>query len=682
MGRESRPVSCHFCRDRKLRCSRVFPCTNCTARGVSCPPVQRAVSRKSSPPGIHPEVLRRLERLEALLPLQTNGPPPISAAPTVVAPSSTANSQHRLPPRLQNLVKDAMFIDRTCFSTLLIDSAFNNELLVRTHPIKLLLQLPSNGFYGPTLSVSGMADATKCVWLPSPDEAEVLVRKYLADTSYTHHVVHGPSLCRLVAGVFEHLQLGFTSIPKGILILLLAIFAAVTHSWTTYDDRLNMFSDCKEANTQSVFWIKLAFDVLGGVQKKSDISLECIQGLIILNGTIHNIEGISPRASATLSRAIAMSRELGLHRLDYNQHDSTSSVVPLFTGVKAEVGRRVWWHLVATDWIMACFSGPQKGTYSINPHHMAVRKPLNLNDEDMTDEDLIPQAIERPTSMSYFLQRIRLSEAIRSFNDRAPLIGFDPYAAGYDHVLEMDVMIQSFLRDVPPFFFGDSGAPDQFLCMEFEQSRSYIFQRHVLILLVHGLRCRLHLPYLARGTLEPTFTPSLEAALESARLIIDAEELLRNEAYDFTRGRFRLGAVAYGYFLALAVLVLNLSHGANRDENEQASKRREIERAWNILEEAEAQSTLISGAVEMLKLVMKRHNVLLFVNSGSGSQPSENETSELGRIIRSEEGDLSSLKVSNAFNSAQHFEGLESGMNVNDGSWENLLGIIDASFIS
>lgn len=547
-----------------------------------------------------------------------------------------------------------------------------------------------------------MADATKCVWLPSPDEAEVLVRKYLADTSYTHHVVHGPSLCRLVAGVFEHLQLGFTSIPKGILILLLAIFAAVTHSWTTYDDRLNMFSDCKEANTQSVFWIKLAFDVLGGVQKKSDISLECIQGLIILNGTIHNIEGISPRASATLSRAIAMSRELGLHRLDYNQHDSTSSFVPVFTGVKAEVGRRVWWHLVATDWyafffnlvcfpsvfinsrcrMMACFSGPQKGTYSINPHHMAVRKPLNLNDEDMTDEHLIPQAIERPTSMSYFLQRIRLSEAIRSFNDRAPLIGFDPYAVGYDHVLEMDVMIQSFLQDVPPFFFGDSRAPDQFLSMEFEQSRSYIFQRHVLILLVHGLRCRLHLPYLARGTLEPTFTPSLEAALESARLIIDAEKLLRNEAYDFTRGRFRLGAVAYGYFLALAVLVLNLSHGANRDENEQASKRKEIESAWSILEEAEAQSTLINGAVEMLKLVMNRHNVVLFVNSGTGPQPSENETPELGRIIRSEEGDLSSLKVSNAFNSEQHFEGLESGMNVNDGSWENLLGIIDASFIS
>jgi hypothetical protein len=31
-----RPVSCHFCRTRKLRCSRQFPCPNCTTRGINC----------------------------------------------------------------------------------------------------------------------------------------------------------------------------------------------------------------------------------------------------------------------------------------------------------------------------------------------------------------------------------------------------------------------------------------------------------------------------------------------------------------------------------------------------------------------------------------------------------------------------------------------------------------------
>ena len=31
-----RPVSCHFCRSRKLRCSRQLPCSNCSTREISC----------------------------------------------------------------------------------------------------------------------------------------------------------------------------------------------------------------------------------------------------------------------------------------------------------------------------------------------------------------------------------------------------------------------------------------------------------------------------------------------------------------------------------------------------------------------------------------------------------------------------------------------------------------------
>lgn len=35
-SREPRPVSCHFCRRRKLRCSRQFPCDNCSVRSITC----------------------------------------------------------------------------------------------------------------------------------------------------------------------------------------------------------------------------------------------------------------------------------------------------------------------------------------------------------------------------------------------------------------------------------------------------------------------------------------------------------------------------------------------------------------------------------------------------------------------------------------------------------------------
>lgn len=34
--RRQNPVSCSFCRSKKLKCDRVSPCSNCVARGIDC----------------------------------------------------------------------------------------------------------------------------------------------------------------------------------------------------------------------------------------------------------------------------------------------------------------------------------------------------------------------------------------------------------------------------------------------------------------------------------------------------------------------------------------------------------------------------------------------------------------------------------------------------------------------
>lgn len=77
-----RPVSCHFCRTRKLRCSRLFPCPNCTTRGLNCqlhsskPLATNPRNKKVEPDGrehlTNPELLARLQRLESIV-LKTGG---------------------------------------------------------------------------------------------------------------------------------------------------------------------------------------------------------------------------------------------------------------------------------------------------------------------------------------------------------------------------------------------------------------------------------------------------------------------------------------------------------------------------------------------------------------------------------------------------------------------------------
>lgn len=64
-GNRQKPVSCRFCRSRKLRCSRVSPCSNCVSRGIRCE-LEDAIG---SLQGIlrEPELLERIRKLEKLV---------------------------------------------------------------------------------------------------------------------------------------------------------------------------------------------------------------------------------------------------------------------------------------------------------------------------------------------------------------------------------------------------------------------------------------------------------------------------------------------------------------------------------------------------------------------------------------------------------------------------------------
>jgi ribosomal protein S12 methylthiotransferase accessory factor YcaO len=62
------PTSCQSCRSKKLRCNRVSPCSNCTARGVACTflvPPRRQTDTGSTQ--TNAELRARIERLESLL---------------------------------------------------------------------------------------------------------------------------------------------------------------------------------------------------------------------------------------------------------------------------------------------------------------------------------------------------------------------------------------------------------------------------------------------------------------------------------------------------------------------------------------------------------------------------------------------------------------------------------------
>ena len=206
-------------------------------------------------------------------------------------------------------------------------------------------QVTGTGPYHDRISPFPFADfeQSRCVWLPQYSEAKILLEKFIQDIEYIHHVVHCPSLLSVLNDVYVSLsQQG--QVKPGPIILLLSIFASCTHSWVRGDSGRGLFSTPGEANSQSQLWLTVAHDILDIATRTALVSIEGIQGIMISSFVLANMEGISRRCRSLFSTALVLARELGLHCID------RPSNACLANSAQAEIGRRIWWYLAASDW--------------------------------------------------------------------------------------------------------------------------------------------------------------------------------------------------------------------------------------------------------------------------------------------------------------------------------------------
>ncbi|KAF5624136.1 zinc finger transcription factor YRR1 [Fusarium sp. NRRL 52700] len=650
MGRQprQRPVSCNFCRVRKLRCSREFPCSNCTSRGVQCQaqdppratgPSSRPVPKRAgggggpSSAGKEADILSRLERLEALLAERNKETDSNSNSRTIPsAPSSVEGSDvasrtqleplQPLPINVQNLTADALWLESSCLGP-------------KPSPSCYIFQNSSvpSGF----LSL----EPTRCIWLPQRHETKVLVHKYTSVITFMHHIVHIPSLYKLVDEVYDAVEKG-TQASLCSVLLMLAVCTNVTYTWTAVDNNMTpLFSDYTEANNQSFGWLKSTFDVFDASQRRSEIGLELAQGLIIVSFVLLNLEGVSSRARNCFFNSITICRELGLHRLDH-PHNPPSVQIPQLSPLKMETARRVWWYLVGTD------------------AQMNVRKPLNADDEDLIEGQEL---------------RVKLADVVRNFTDRVPLTNSsNPDVYAYDLILEVDGAIERFIEDLPPFLKFNTDELQQLPATDTHNRPGLIIQRHVMNVFVHGQRCKLHLPYLARGAVEPAYARSRRVCLDSARMVIRTEHHLEKEATTFNSTRLRLCLVLHSVFIASIVLILDFCLGADTDEKEQ--RREDLLEAWDILEAAKELSRPTARIQDLLAQVMKKHKVTLPVGK-ERQRPVGCEN--LPPTPSSSTAILSNGTTPNdAIASVQELSDMGLNMDLEGMDWENLLWGLEA----
>ncbi|KIW69703.1 hypothetical protein PV04_05565 [Phialophora macrospora] len=692
------PVSCQFCRSKKLKCNRQNPCSNCSSRGLPCDGNFASHARR------HPEaagdagelsVLARLKRLEDIVLGTPSEPQPngtgvtashdlqwkATSSPSLACVSPASEYQEAVHSLEETGARDGPWTARG------LDIRIMSTHQIAVDQDKLI----------------HVQTASKGLCMPPKAEATLLFDHYFRYVDLLQHVVYIPTVRLSLETVYASLENGLPVTPSEV-VLLLAIFASAAALCTYFPGETRAFMSHTDAVQASTFWTNSALEALEFTRRSVARRLADIQAGIILGFLLFHSEGFSTRSRCLFASGVSMARDLLLHKIDAPGNQAASSPSnrdPL----EAEIKRRVWWHVVATDWLLALSGGPQEGTYFVQPRHMHVNLPCNIDDDDLVHGNPpVGKPLSEPTIMSYYIQRIKLANICREVIDMMPLTSFELGTVNYQDVINLDRKFVAFFHDLPGFFKVDERHIRESEPIMRQRPHMQL-QRYALGMIAETRRCKLHQPFLIRGSVEHHYAYSRQVSLESARSVIRMKELLHIEGGgDFVAVSARHSGIMYHIFMATIVLVMDLCFNKVAQGDDDAARKAEVVAACKMLEDAKSESAMASDFLDSLMDVLRKYKVRLHnprppvASAEAAAVPEENRRPLISSTVDSQQSppmpdtqpqllyDSSAVPVQDA---SQHHrsdfdaiwqEYVELGPNMGFPGWDSLFSDLDSRF--
>ncbi len=261
---------------------------------------------------------------------------------------------------------------------------------------------------------------------------------------------------------------------------------------------------------------------------------------------------------------------------------------------------------------------PLDRTYTINPQHMLVRHPRNMNDDDLgrcDDSAVFPKDV--PTEMSFFIQRINLAETCRGVADTLPLGAVTITELSLELLGQIDNLFEDGLARFPPFMALDAVLPTA--------PAYFPLQRASIHMGFHARRARLFRPFLDPGV-KPHHARFRSSCLRSALAVLQIASNLLRQSMDPMPPRphdisslpeslapHRSGTVINHLFMACAVLATDPALGARADARphdlETETRRGALADACRLLERAGEGSPIAASVMSRLVAVFRLHSV-------------------------------------------------------------------------
>ncbi|CAG8032551.1 unnamed protein product [Penicillium olsonii] len=470
---------------------------------------------------------------------------------------------------------------------------------------------------------TSMAKATRK--LPPIGQARILFDHFVKALQPSLGLLHIPSTRSLIEQTYQDM-LDNKQPTATTLMLLFSIFSGAALVWSS--SLLEELS-VTQAEARSAFhaYSQEALFILEHPTQPLKPSTNALVATCILTHSLANDAGLSVKMRILQVRCFSMAQELRIHRVDTARSQEERRLKGSDM-IEIEVQRRVWWNMVASDWLSSFSGGSHEGVYIFQPKHMNVNYPSNVDDELMVVEGVqqdFPLSV--PTAMSGCIQRIRTAVLCREVVDAMPSILLDCQKPEYEVILALDKKFHDTIEDIPEFFKMDAESlrKNQGLCRE----RPYIaWQRISLHFSFHSRLCRLHRPYHLEGITNSTYAYSNKVCVHSAKTVLELRRAMDEISPEAGGYPARLWRVVQHLFSAALILATNVSFNPEAPEAE--TLKANVLAAHQTLEKSEHESgTLFEGIQRnmqtLLSTLRQRPGIALQGSEGSTMAPRETE---------------------------------------------------------
>ncbi|OGM42380.1 C6 zinc finger domain protein [Aspergillus bombycis] len=586
------PVSCESCRRKKLKCNRQQPCSSCITRRLPC-----SYAIVPAAADTHNVGLEDGSRREAAITGQGDTPELQEMRSVDTHPVTNSQPSYRNRESLwtADWLENIHMGDRVPTATpkLLRDEL--DELRNKDDRVPPGTLLPvSCRSWNASRENPGTINLQS--FLPHKHEAMALFRYYTNYIDYLYHIIFPKRVEAQIDGIYQAIERGQ---PPNLnhLALLFSIAASSLFLQLSMESSIHAELCSREFSF-----------LTGAALIQSNYPLNpTVEGLQAAMVIMHHASNISCHPSVSglfiLGAVISQAKNLKLHWIDSPRLREEREANPS-DAVELETKRRLWWDIASYDWFLGFLSGPQEWTYLINPEHMKVDRPLNLDDNEFEGGGGLSRPSTTPTDMSFSLERLKLGIVCREVIDATSHEHLYGIEVSYQKILELDRKFHQALAEIPEFFRLDPSSRRRFASLY--QSRPTIaWQRCLLQQAYFSRLCRLHRQFFIRGAREPLYSYSHIVCLQSARKVLEIKKIMDEDEPKFTPPSSVVWSVMHHVFMAAVILLLDVCF--NWDDILAEKRKEEVLDACHMLSNAQLSSSLVKEGINAMMSVLQKH---------------------------------------------------------------------------